>query len=131
MVLLVGVVHNIIELCIIVHFVREISNRTLSVVKEEAVHYMQLPREVIVGKDVVDQTGDICTRLGFRGTALIVSGPVTYPLAGERVAKSVTRSGFKVEHLIVEESTEPVLGEVVESVRKTGANVVLGVGGGK
>ena len=98
---------------------------------QEPVHYMQLPREVIVGRDVLDRTGEVCVRLGFRGTALIVSGPVTYPIAGERVARSAEASGFKVEHVIVDESTELVLGEIVESIKKTKASVVLGVGGGK
>ncbi len=98
---------------------------------EESVHYMQLPREVIVGKDVVNRVGEVCTRLGFRGTALIVSGPVTYPLTGERVAKSAAKSGFTVEHAIVNEASEPVLEEVLGRIRETKARVVLAVGGGK
>src|SRR5213594_344111 len=92
---------------------------------------MQLPREVIVGRDVVSRVGEICERLGFRGMALVVSGPVTYSLAGERVAKSVAKSGLMVDHVIVKEASEPVLDEVVEKIRKTKARVVLAVGGGK
>ena len=49
---------------------------------------MQLPREVIVGVNILDRVGEICTKEGFHGTALVVSGPVTYPLAGVGVAKS-------------------------------------------
>jgi glycerol-1-phosphate dehydrogenase [NAD(P)+] len=36
-----------------------------------------------------------------------------------------------VEHLIVEQSTESVLGGIVEAIKKTKASIVLGVGGGK
>ena len=98
---------------------------------EESFHYMQLPREVIVGRDVLDRIGEVCQRLGFHGTALIVSGPVTYPLAGLRVAKSVAKNGMRVEHVTVKESTEDSLAEVVDEVKKTNANLVLGIGGGK
>ncbi len=98
---------------------------------EESLHYMQLPREVIVGKNVLSRAGEVCERLGFTGNALVVSGPVTYPLAGERVAKSLAKSGFKVDHIIVKEASEPVLGEVITKVKTTRARIVLGVGGGK
>ncbi len=92
---------------------------------------MQLPREVIVGRNVLDRAGEVSQRLGFHGTILIVSGPVTYPLAGVRVAKSAAKSGFKVEHIIVKESTESSLGEIVRSVEMTKSNLVFGLGGGK
>src|SRR6266568_3277195 len=98
---------------------------------DESLHYMQLPREVIVGKNVLSRVGEVCSRLGFIGTALVVSGPVTYPLAGEPVAKSVTKAGLKVDHIIVKESTEQVANHVVETIKKAKASLVLGVGGGK
>jgi len=98
---------------------------------DESLHYMQLPREVIVGKSVLGRVGEVCSRLGFTGTALVVSGPVTYPLAGEPVAKSVTKAGLKVDHVIVKESNEQVANHVVETIKKAKASLVLGVGGGK
>src|SRR5213594_5074694 len=98
---------------------------------DESLHYMQLPREVIVGKNVLGRVGEVCARLGFMGTALVVSGPVTYPLAGEPVAKSVTKAGLKVDHVIVKESTEHVASHVVETIKKAKVSLVLGVGGGK
>ncbi len=98
---------------------------------DESQHYMQLPREVIVGKDVISHVGDVCQRLGFDGNALVVSGLVTYPLAGERVAKSVAKSGLRVDHIIVKEASEPVLEEVTAKVKQWKASLVLGVGGGK
>src|SRR2546422_11506057 len=98
---------------------------------DESQHYTQLPREVIVGKDVISHVGDVCHRLGFTGNALVVSGPITYPLAGEPVAKSVTKAGLKVDHVIVKESTEQVANHIVETIKKSKASLVLGVGGGK
>src|SRR4029077_8275900 len=98
---------------------------------DATLHYMQLPREVIVGKNVLGRVGEVCTGLGFTGTALVVSGPITYPLAGEPVAKSVTQAGMKVDHVIVRESTEQVANHIVETIKKSRASLVLGVGGGK
>jgi glycerol-1-phosphate dehydrogenase [NAD(P)+] len=98
---------------------------------DESLHYMQLPREVIVGKNVLGRTGEVCARLGYTGMALVVSGPVTYPLAGEPVAKSVVKAGLKVDHVIVKESTEAVVNHVIGSIKRTKASIVLGVGGGK
>ncbi|HEX9613691.1 MAG TPA: NAD(P)-dependent glycerol-1-phosphate dehydrogenase [Candidatus Bathyarchaeia archaeon] len=94
-------------------------------------HYMQLPREVIVGVNILDKVGEICTKQGFHGTALVVSGPMTYPLAGVRVAKSAAKAGLRVDHIIVKESTEAVLNQIIEGIKKTRPSIVLAVGGGK
>jgi glycerol-1-phosphate dehydrogenase [NAD(P)+] len=98
---------------------------------DESLHYMQLPREVIVGKNVLGRTGEVCTRLGYTGMALVVSGPVTYPIAGEPVSKSVVKAGLKVDHVIVKESTEAIVNHVIGAIKRTKASIVLGVGGGK
>ncbi len=98
---------------------------------DESLHYMQLPREVIVGKNVLGRTGEVCARLGYGGMALVVSGPVTYPLAGEPVAKSVVKAGLKVDHVIVKESTEAVVNHVIGAIKRSKASIALGVGGGK
>jgi len=98
---------------------------------DESLHYMQLPREVIVGKNVLGRTGEVCTRLGYSGMALVVSGPITYPLAGEPVAKSVVKAGLKVDHVIVKESTEAVVNHVIGAIKRSKASIALGVGGGK
>src|SRR6059036_606098 len=92
---------------------------------------MQLPREVIVGVNILDRVGEICTKQGFHGTALVVSGPVTYPLAGVGVAKSAAKAGLRVDHIIVKESTEAVLNQIIETIKKTRPSIVLAVGGGK
>jgi glycerol-1-phosphate dehydrogenase [NAD(P)+] len=98
---------------------------------DESLHYMQLPREVIVGKNVLGRVGEVCARLGYSGMALVVSGPITYPLAGEPVAKSVAKAGLKVDHVIVKESTEAVVNHVIGAIKRSKASIALGVGGGK
>src|SRR2546430_15765472 len=92
---------------------------------------MQLPREVIVGVNILDRVGEICTKLGFHGTALVVSGTVTYPLAGVGVAKSAAKAGLRVDHIIVKESTEASLNQIIEMIKKTRSSTVLAAGGGR
>src|SRR2546427_9004382 len=102
-----------------------------SLESDESIHYMQLPREVIVGVNILDRVGEICTKQGFHGTALVVSGPVTYPIAGVGVAKSAAKAGLHVDHIIVKESTEAVLNQIIETIKKTRPSIVLAVGGGE
>src|SRR5256712_12154573 len=91
---------------------------------------MQLPREVIVGVNILDRVGEICTKQGFHGTALGVSGPVTYPIAGVGVAKSAANAGLHVDHIIVKEWTEAVLNQIIETIKKTRPSIVLADAGG-
>src|SRR5437899_12615250 len=91
---------------------------------------MQLPREVIVGVNILGRVGEICTKQGFHGTALVVSGPITYPLAGVGVAKSAAKAGLRVDHIIVKESTEASRNQIVEMIKTTKPGIVLAVGGG-
>src|SRR5438094_9629166 len=92
---------------------------------------MQLPREVIVGVNILDKVGEICTKQGFHGTALVISGPVTYPIAGVGVAKSAAKAGLRVDHIIVKESTDVVLNQIIETIKKAKPSIVLAVGGGR
>ena len=48
-------------------------------------HRMQLPREVVVGNETLPLLGEICKRLGFCDSALIVTGPDTQSVAGHLV----------------------------------------------
>src|SRR5260370_27473958 len=98
---------------------------------DQSIHYVQLPREVIVGVNILDKVGEICTKQGFHGTGLVVSGPVTYPIAGVGVAKSAAKAGLRVDHIIVKESTDAVLNQIIEAISKARPSIVLAVGGGK
>ena len=60
-------------------------------------HFMQLPREVILGANILELTGEIAKKIGMRGRPLIVTGKTTYNLAGRTVENSLTANGFAVE----------------------------------
>ncbi|MFC1925100.1 NAD(P)-dependent glycerol-1-phosphate dehydrogenase [Chloroflexota bacterium] len=94
-------------------------------------HYIQLPREVLVGSGVLALLGETCLRLGFTGSALVVTGEKTYEVAGRKTTEALIDGGLSVEHITVERATLDQVKLVEDRVRKVKPSVVLGVGGGK
>ena len=94
-------------------------------------HYMQLPREVLVGSGTLALLGETCLRLGLTESALVVAGEKTYEVAGRETVKSLVGAGLSVEHMIVERATLDQVRLVEDRMRKVKPSVVLGVGGGK
>lgn len=94
-------------------------------------HYMQLPREVLIGKNVAPLVGETLTRLGFRGPALVVTGHKVVSIAGGTVLESLQRSGFKSSTILVDNATTDQVARVENEIRSVKPDIVIGVGGGK
>ena len=90
---------------------------------------IQMPREVHIGPNVLDDIGEICKNLRLFDEALVVSGYHTFDVAGKRTVEALEKSDFGVEVVKVKDASM----ESVEMVQERIANasVVLGVGGGK
>jgi len=93
-------------------------------------HWMQLPREVIVGNGTIECVTEISKRLGFTKSALIVAGSKTYDIAGKTVKELLQNEGLEVNTLIVESATVKDVKFVEEKIRALKPTVVFGVGGG-
>jgi len=91
---------------------------------------MQLPREVVVGNNTIDQIGTICKRLGFSDSALIVMGPKTMEIAGRKVTGILTDAGLKVDQLVVTACNIKDIVFVEDKITELKPQVVLGIGGG-
>ncbi|MEM0006949.1 MAG: NAD(P)-dependent glycerol-1-phosphate dehydrogenase [Candidatus Bathyarchaeia archaeon] len=91
---------------------------------------MQLPREVIVGEGVIEQTAEISKRLGFTESALIITGRKTHNIAGKIVEEILEKEGVQAKTLIVESATIKDVEAVEEKIRALKPQVVFGVGGG-
>ena len=94
-------------------------------------HYMQLPREVLIGRQVAPLVGPTLTRLGIRGRALIVTGPKVKDIAGDIVLASLNDSGFNAQTSVVEGSTTEQVVLVENQIREFKPDIIVGVGGGK
>jgi len=91
---------------------------------------MQLPREVIVGNEILELIGDICKRLGFSKSALVVTGPHTRHIAGHRITDLLDDAGIDVSQFIVNSFTVKDVRTVEEKIMELQPQVVLGTGGG-
>lgn len=89
--------------------------------------WMQLPRNVLIGHAALEQVGSVCSNLRLGKSGLIISGPHTWKIAGERVSEVLS------EYAMTRYSVEHISTEVLEEAEKAGKNAdfVIGIGGGK
>jgi len=93
--------------------------------------WMQLPRTVVVGHGVINDTGKVCKDLKLNGSALMVAGSKTLKAAGKTVAVSLEDSGFNVNIGVVEKPNLDEVSKVEKISGEVKASFLLGVGGGK
>ncbi len=93
-------------------------------------HYMQLPREVIVGKGTLNRLPEVVNRLALKGKALVISDSQCYKLAGGVVSKQLEKAGLTVDFLLVKSMTVDDLITVEEELKRQKPRVLFGVGGG-
>ena len=92
---------------------------------------MQLPREVLIGKNVAPSVGETLTRLGFNGPALVVTGRTVISIAGGTVIDSLKRAGFKSSTITVDSATTEEVSRVENEIGQIKPDIVVGLGGGK
>ena len=90
---------------------------------------IQMPREVHIGPNVLDNIGEICKNLRLFDEALVVSGFHTFDVAGKQTVDALEKSDFGVEVVKVRDASMESVEKVQEKIAN--ASVVLGVGGGK
>jgi len=96
------------------------------------IHRMQLPREIIVGKESIDLIGSVCSDLGFTESALLIAGEKTFDVAGRRVKEILEGEGLKIEEHIISSRT-PTVDDVKrceKKIERVKPRVVIGIGGG-
>ena len=93
-------------------------------------HYMQLPREVIVGRGTLQRIPEVTKRLGLKGKALVMSDAQCYDLAGKAVSDLLVESGLSVDFLLVKTMTIKDVLEVEGKLKELKPQVLFGVGGG-
>jgi len=91
--------------------------------------WMQLPRDVVIGHDVIEQIPKVCEDLALSGPVLVISGSGrTMKVAGERVL-SLLGDQYDAECFLV----DAINPETIAEAEKAAANAefLVGVGGGK
>ncbi|MCU0632036.1 MAG: NAD(P)-dependent glycerol-1-phosphate dehydrogenase [Methanolinea sp.] len=90
--------------------------------------WMQLPRDVVIGHDVLPQIPAVCADLCLKDPVIVFSGTHTRDFAGKRVA-SLLGERYEVSTFTVKEISMEVIREAEESSQ--GAGFLVGVGGGR
>ena len=91
---------------------------------------MQLPREVIVGKETLSRVPEVVKRLNLSGSALIIAGEKSYEVAGKKVHTLLESAGMNADALLVKTATIKDVLTVEDRVKTWKPQVLFGVGGG-
>ena len=98
--------------------------------KTNAIHRIDLPRMVLVGEKVLEKLGSICREFDY-SSALIVTGKTTYNVAGRQTEKLLESEEIATHSTLVSNATRESVDMVKDEINRSGAEVVLGIGGGR
>ncbi|MDY6959753.1 MAG: NAD(P)-dependent glycerol-1-phosphate dehydrogenase [Halobacteriota archaeon] len=93
--------------------------------------WMQLPRSVVIGHNVLSEVANVCKELKLSGSAVVVSGPTTRYCAGENIVEILSDEGYEVQISEVRSTNDYDIEEIVDAVEESQARFMIGVGGGK
>ena len=89
-------------------------------------HMVELPRKILMGNGASEKIPELLKELGLTGTPLILAGPLTKGIIGDRIFSSLKAMNPRME--IVRDGTS----EEAEKIMKSGppAGAVISAGGG-
>ncbi len=91
---------------------------------------MVFPRVVLVGHGVLEDLGRTCRQFDFPNRGVVVTGPKTSELAGNRAADILRSDGFEASTFVAGEATVAEVDRVGAAVHQAGARFLVAVGGG-
>ena len=93
--------------------------------------WIRLPRNVLVGHDVLDRTAEAVEELHLTGRPLIVTGEIPRDVAGNAVRKQFEDRGHDPAEVLVDEASFAAVQRVIDAAEAAEADYLIGVGGGK
>ncbi|WCZ37099.1 glycerol dehydrogenase [Corynebacterium heidelbergense] len=88
------------------------------------------PSRYVQGVDLIDRAAEYLKPLG--SSPLIISDEVVWGIAGEKLEASLTEDGMEASHEVFGgEASMNEINRITEVVKKTGSDVIIGLGGGK
>ncbi len=95
---------------------------------------MQLPRNIVVGREAIEEVGETCDELKLGENGLIVGDETTLEIAGKRVKEILTDRNYHIDVRKITDADQETVDEIVEAGEDEGSgdfDFLLGVGGGK
>jgi glycerol-1-phosphate dehydrogenase [NAD(P)+] len=94
-------------------------------------HYMQLPREVIIGTKIIKKLGQICEKFGFNGNVLVIRGTKMGGLNEKEIDRIFDKYSISTNYFTSKNSTIESVRSTEEIISEKKPSVVIGLGGGK
>lgn len=93
--------------------------------------WIRLPRNVIVGHDVLDRTLEAVADVHLSGQPLLVTSPTPRAVAGDRLVAAFEAAGYDPVVIEVTEASEEAIATVIDQATAIDPGFLVGVGGGK
>lgn len=93
--------------------------------------WMEFPREVLIGKDVLNEIPNVLKKLKLNGKTMIVTGKNTADVAGRQIAEIIEAAGGTAEICISGKASPEEVEKVTDAGKAFEANCFLGVGSGR
>lgn len=93
--------------------------------------WIQLPRNVIVGHEVLASTGEAVNSLHLSGQPLVVTSPTPKDVAGDRVIASLESVGPTPDVIVVEGGGIDAVERVIDRITDGEVGYLVGLGGGR
>lgn len=98
----------------------------------EEYHRIELPREIIIGREVHLKVGDFCQTYGFQESAIVVCDSTTFQIAGDAIVSSLKEKGLtKVNSVEIIAADTDNVKRVKKIIQEFSPSILIGVGGGK
>ncbi|MEM0157578.1 MAG: NAD(P)-dependent glycerol-1-phosphate dehydrogenase [Thermoplasmataceae archaeon] len=91
---------------------------------------MQFPRDVYVGHGVLPNIVPVVGRYMRVGSILIITGNITYNLAGKQIEEFLTDSDYSVHVIKADKADVSNLNSIEEEAKDLSVGLIIGVGGG-
>ncbi len=90
--------------------------------------WMQLPRDVVIGHEALEQLPAVCADLGLGSSVLILSGRTTMEKVGRRV-EMLLENHYQISRFLSEQISPESIDQAEDAA--SGVDFLIGVGGGR
>lgn len=95
------------------------------------IHRIDLPKKIIIGTNIIHNTGVTLKEIQLNSNTLIVSGSTSTLIYAKQVEDSLKNVGIECWSIQIEKTSKEDVEKVAAVVKEIKADIIIGVGGGK
>jgi len=93
--------------------------------------WIKLPRNVVLGHEVLDDVPAVVEDVHLGGEPLVVTSPTPNEVAAQDIVASFAERGVEATTVVIEEATFAAVQRVMDRAESADPGLIVGVGGGK